>query len=362
MTSFEGGFAVTANIRFGILGAGMIAPFHAKAIKAAGAGLVGFASRTEDKAAKLAADFGCKSWPSYEAMLADPEVNAVDITIPNHLHYQAAIAAAKAGKHVLVEKPPAMSLAHVDEMIATANHAGVKLGVVLNFRTKPAIQAIHAALEQGRFGRIFEVDATMKWWRDDAYFADAPWRTHKEWGGGATIQQGFHFIDLMQYFGGRVVSVNAQMGNLAHPNVPVDDNVRALVEFESGVVGSFLGSTALWPGHDIHIEIYGENGSAAMVGERMAQWKFRDERPEDAAIRELGKDAGPSGSTGAADMKFIGHQLIVEDFVRAIEQKSEPLGTGESARHTLEIAFAMYKSANSGKPVKLPLLDESGIS
>ncbi|MCE5229137.1 Gfo/Idh/MocA family oxidoreductase [bacterium] len=348
-----------AKIRFGLLGAGLIAPFHAKAILAApDAELAGFTSRTEAKAAKLAQDFNCKSWPTLEAMLADPAVDAIDIMTPHHLHHEAAIAAAGAGKHVLVEKPPAMTLADVDAMINAARENNVRIAIVLNFRTKAPVLAIRNALAEGRFGRIHQIDAIMKWWRTNEYYLGDAWRQHKEWGAGATIQQGFHFIDLMHYLGGRIVQVEARMGNLAHPQIPVDDTVRSFVEFESGAVGTFLGSTALWPGQDFRIEISGENGTAVMSGEKMAVWKFRDERPGDEAIRNIGLGDFQNGASGPADMGFLGHQRIIEDFTRAIIENKEPLAPAPSARHTLEVCLAMYKSAKTGAPVKLPLLDE----
>ncbi|MEN6626398.1 MAG: Gfo/Idh/MocA family oxidoreductase [Candidatus Sumerlaeia bacterium] len=350
------------KIRFGLLGAGLIAPFHAKAVIAApDAELVGFADRIEDRATALAGQFGCKAWTSLEAMIAEGNIDVVDIMIPNHLHHLPAIEAAKAGKHILVEKPPAMALANVDAMMAAARENNVRIAVVLNCRTKPAIKAMRDAVDQGRFGKIYQVDAFMKWWRSTEYYLGDAWRQRKDAGAGATVQQGFHYIDLMQHLGGKVVSVDARMGNLAHPQVAVDDTVRSFVEFENGAVGSFIGSTALWPGQDIRIEISGERGTAIMVGERMAVWKFRDERPEDEAIRQIGIGSGPSGATGQADFDFVSHQMIVEDFTRAILSGGEPIATGSSARHTLEIALAMYKSANQGAPVKLPLLDETGI-
>lgn len=350
------------KIRFGLVGAGLIAPFHAKAILAApDAELAGFADRVEPRAIGLAEKFTSKSWSSLEGMLAEGNVDVVDIMIPNHLHHLPAIEAAKAGKHILVEKPPAMTLAHVDAMIAAARENNVRIAVVLNCRTKPAIKAMREAVDQGRFGKIYQVDAFMKWWRSTEYYLGDAWRQKKEAGAGATIQQGFHYIDLMQHLGGRVVSVDARMGNIAHPQVPIEDTVRSFVEFENGAVGSFIGSTALWPGQNVRIEITGENGTAVMSGEEITVWKFRDERPEDEAIRQIGIGAGPSGATGQADFDFISHQMIVEDFTRAIQEGGDPIATAPSARHTLEICLAMYKSAKEAAPVKLPLVDESGI-
>jgi predicted dehydrogenase len=350
------------KIRFGLLGAGLVSPFHAKGIAAApNAELAGFMDLNQERAAKLAGEFNVKTWPTLDAMLADPDVDVINVTLPNHLHCKMAVAAAKAGKHVLCEKPPAMKLADVDDMINAARENNVRIAIVLNCRTKAPIVAMRKAVDEGRFGKIYQVDSIMKWWRATDYYLGDAWRQHKEWGAGATIQQGFHYIDLMQHLGGRVVGIDARMGNLAHTQVPIDDTVRSFVEFENGAVGSFIGSTALWPGQDVRIEISGENGTAVMIGEKMAVWKFRDERPEDEAIRNLGVGGVSTGATGQADFGYLGHQMIIEDYTRALLEKTDPIATGVSARHTLEICLAMYKSAKEGAPVKLPLMDETDI-
>ncbi len=350
------------TIRFGLLGAGLIAPFHAKAINATqGARLAGVTSRTPEKAARFAEQFGCRAYASFDEMLADPEIDAIDIMTPNHLHAEAALKTARAGKHVLVEKPQSMTLADTDAMIAAAEKAGVKLGVILNCRVRAAVQAMLEAKAQGRFGRILQADAFMKWFRSNEYYMTDAWRQRIEWGAGVTIQQGFHYIDLLQYVAGPVRQVDARMTNLAHPEVKVEDSVQAFLEFESGAIGTFLGSTALWPGTDIRLDLNGENGTAVNVGEKMTTWKFRDERPGDEDVLNLGRAAVGTGATGAADLDFAGHQKIVEHFVRAINENTDPFVTAQSARHTLEICLAMYKSAKTKKPVSLPLESDAGI-
>ena len=354
----EGLIVTERKIRFGILGAGLIAPFHANAIEAGkGCALAGIASRSLGKVEKLAAQFGCKPYASYDAMLADPEIDAVDITIPNHLHHDAAIKAANAGKHILVEKPPAMSLAHVDEMIEACARNNVKLGIVLNCRTRPAVLAIRRAIDEGRFGKIYQVDAYMKWFRAQEYYMNDEWRQHEEWGAGATIQQGFHYVDLMHYLGGPVTAVDCRMDNVGHPGVPVDDTVQAFVDYASGASGVFIGSTAHWPGTPVRIEVNGENGVAVLSGKELLTWKFRDERAEDDEIRSLGKEGGLTGAGGAAAIDWDEHMFIAEGMARAILDGGDPVVTAPSARHTLEITLAMYQSAKKGEPVGLPLAD-----
>ena len=351
-----------SRIGFGLLGAGLIAPFHAKALQAsARTRLVAAADVDHARLAKLTGQFGCRAASSLDEMLADPEIRVVNILTPNHLHHDAVIACVRAGRHVLVEKPPAMSLAEVNSMIAAGQAAGIKIGVVLQCRTRKAIQAIRQAIAAGRFGRIIHADTYMKWFRSSEYYHMDAWRMSRRSGAGVTIQQAFHYIDLLQYLAGPVKTVEARMNNLAHPDVELEDTLLAFVDYWSGAQGVVQASTALWPGTDIRIEINGENGTAIMAGERIDTWKFRDERPEDTEIRSIGSAAAATGATGAADLGFLEHQTVIEDMVDAIEKDREPMITLASVLPTLEWALAMYQSAKQRAPVDLPLADESAV-
>lgn len=350
------------QIGFGLLGAGLIAPFHAKAIQASPmCRLVAAADLDAARLEKLTVQFGCKGYASLDAMLADPEVQVVNVLTPNHLHYDAVVKAADAGKHVLIEKPPAMSLAEVNGMIAAGKENNVKIGVVLQCRTRKAVQAMRRAVAEGRFGKLLHADTYMKWFRSTEYYKMDAWRMSRRSGAGVTIQQAFHYIDLLQYLMGPVKRVHARMNNLAHPELELEDTLLSFVDYENGAQGVVQASTALWPGTDMRIEINGVDGTAIMCGERIDTWKFRDERPEDAEIRTYGSAAVATGATGAADLGFHDHMALIEDMVCAIRTGGEPTVTLPSVLPTLEWALGMYKSAKDNAPVDLPLVDESGV-
>jgi len=351
-----------SRLGFGLLGTGLIAPFHAKAMQASNvARLVGASDLYSDRLAKFAAEFQCREYASLDEMLRDPEVQVVGILTPNHLHVEAALKAARAGKHVLVEKPPAMSLREMDAMQEAFATASVKIGVVLQCRTRRAVQAIRKAILEGRFGKILHADAYMKWFRSSEYYQSDAWRAQRRAGAGVTIQQAFHYIDLLQYLVGPVKRVRAQMNNLTHPTIPVEDTVLAFVTYQNGAQGVVQASTALWPGTDIRIEVNGEFGTAIMVGERMDTWKFKDDRPEDDEIRHFGSAAVATGATGAAALGFHDHQAVIEDMVAAIARGGEPMITLSSVRPTLEWALAMYQSAKLDADVMLPLANEQDV-
>jgi predicted dehydrogenase len=351
-----------SRVGFGLLGAGLIAPFHARALEASRqARLVGATDTDPARLARLTSEYGGRAYASVEEMLEDPEVRVVSVLTPNHLHFDAVVKAARAGKHVMVEKPPAMSLREMDEMERACAAAGVKIGVVLQCRARKAVQAMRSAIQEGRFGRLYHADAYMKWSRSTEYYRMNAWRSARRSGAGVTIQQAFHYIDLLQHLAGPVKRVQARMSNLAHPDVDLEDTLLALVDYASGAQGVVQASTALWPGTDVRIEINGERGAAIMAGERMETWQFKDERPEDEAIRRYGSAAVATGATGPAELGFHDHQAVIDDLACAIEQDREPMITLASVRPTLEWALAMYQSAKQGLPVRLPLADETKV-
>ncbi|MHA1571893.1 MAG: Gfo/Idh/MocA family protein [Alphaproteobacteria bacterium] len=342
----------------GILGAGMISALHGDALKnSQKAELVAVCDMDESRAKKLAGDFapGAAIYTKLDDMLADSKIEIVEIVTPNHLHCEAVLAAAKAGKHVLCEKPPAMSLKDVDDMINACKSSGLKFGIFVQCRVREAIEYMKKALAAGRFGRILRADAMMKWHRTTEYYHSDVWRSQRRNGAGVTIQHAFHYIDLLQYLMGPVKSVEARMCNLAHRDMELEDTLDANIVFESGAIGSISASTALWPGTDVRLEIYGEKGAAIAEGAAFSLWQFQDEIPEDEAIRDAGDaDQQTAGSSPTA-LASIDHQIIIDDCVDAIAENREVIIPCASVRPSLEMALAMYKSDKLKSPVELPL-------
>ena len=347
---------------FGILGAGLVSPFHANAvIHSQGGKLAGICDMSKERADKLAAQFNTKAFYSLEDMLEDPSIDIVNICLPNHMHHDAVLKCAAAGKHVLTEKPPAMTLRETDAMIEACRKAGVKFGCTVQCRVRKSIQAMKTAVDSGRFGKLLHADAYMKWFRSTEYYHSDPWRSSRASGAGVTVQHAFHYIDLLQYLMGPGQQVEARMTNLAHPSVDLEDTVSAFVRFANGAQGVVQASTALWPGADVRIEINGTEGTAIVTGEKMAVWQFRDEKPEDEEIRKLGSTAQKTGAGGAADFGYADHQVVIQDMIDAINEGREVVIPVSSVRPTLEIVLAMYESAEKRAPVTLPLKNARSI-
>ena len=347
------------KIGFGILGAGLVAPFHAKSVRdSKGGTLVAVCDTSRERADKLAATFNVKAYYNFDEMLKDPAIDVVNVALPNHLHKEPVIQSAKAGKHVITEKPPAMTLADTDAMLEACQTAGVKFSCTVQCRVRKAIQAIKKAVDSGRFGKLLHADAYMKWFRSTEYYQSDAWRMSRKSGAGVTVQHAFHYIDLLQYLMGPARKVQARMTNLAHPAVQLEDTLLAFVDFANGAQGVVQASTALWPGTDIRIEINGADGTAIMCGEKMMIWKFRDERPEDAEIRLYGNQAQATAAGGAADFGHADHQVVIQDMIDAIRANREVVIPVASVRPTLEIVLAMYQSAARNAPVDLPVQDD----
>jgi len=352
------------SVGFGILGAGMISGLHADALKnSRKADLVAVCDIDQQRAAKLAKEYApeAKVYTNLDELLADPAVEVVNIVTPNHLHTDAVLAAATAGKHVLCEKPPAMSLADTDRMIEACRRANRKFGIFVQCRVREPIRQMKKALDEGRFGRLLRADAVMKWYRSTEYYHTDAWRSVRRSGAGVTIQHAFHYIDLLQYLIGPAEVVQAKMGNLAHQDVELEDTLDAFIQFRQGAIGSVAASTALWPGTDVRIEIYGQQGAAVMEGAAFSLWKFQDERPEDVEVSQSGDTQQATAGSSPTALASIEHQIVIDDCVDAIAEDREVIIPCQSVRPSLEMALAMYQSDKLGRPVRLPLTDEESI-
>jgi predicted dehydrogenase len=352
----------TKTLGFGILGAGLVAPFHIKSVQASRGGrLVAICDMNAERLGKLTSEYQAKGYATLDQMLADPQIDVVNVCTPNHLHHEAVLKIAAAGKHCLTEKPPAMSLQQTDEMIAACRKAGVKFGCTVQCRVRQSIQAMRSAIQSGRFGRLLHADAYMKWYRTPEYYHMDAWRSSRQSGAGVTVQHAFHYIDLLQYLMGPARRVQARMNNLGHPDVQLEDTLLAFVDFANGAQGVVQASTALWPGTDLRIEVNGTNGTAVMIGEKMVTWQFKDQRPEDEQVRQLGNASQGTAATGPAAFGFHDHAVVIQDLIDAVHAVREVCIPVSSVRPTLEMVLAMYHSAARNQPVDLPVKDDPSI-
>jgi predicted dehydrogenase len=351
---------------FGIVGCGMIAEFHTKAInEIEGASVVAAFSRSPQNGAKIAgmAGGGCRVYDDLAAMLAQPGLDVVCVCTPSGAHLEPAVAAARAGKHVVVEKPLEITLPRCDEIIGACAAAGVRLCTIFPSRFTAANITLKQAIDTGRFGRLTMGDTYVKWWRTQEYYDSGGWRgTWALDGGGALMNQAIHNVDLLQWLMGDVEAITALAATLAHDRIEVEDTAVAALRFQNGALGVIEAATTAYPGLLKRTEIHGDRGSARVEQDDITLWEFQFKAPSDAEIHAV--MAGRAGfKAGASDPRGIthqGHRDQLTDFLQAIDAGREPLVDGREGRKSVEIIRAIYRSAREGSPVRLPLDDDTG--
>jgi predicted dehydrogenase len=343
--------ASAPELGIAIVGAGVVARYHAQAIaKAQGARLVATCRSDPAKAEAAAAEFGVPCETSYDALLARRDVDAVCICTPSGVHAAQTLAAARAKKHVLVEKPMALTVEDADAMIAACNDAGVWLGVALQRRTEPAYQAVRGAIAAGGLGRPVMGLALVPYFRAQSYYDSAKWRgTWAQDGGGALMNQGIHIVDLLLWFMGDPEEVQGRAATLAH-SIEVEDSLVASLRFKTGALGSVVATTSASPGFAHRVEVYGTRGGVQLEAEAVVRWESDAPPTLSAAVAPGASGAGAGSSpTGLAP---AGHIRIVADFVAAVRDGRPPLVPGEEGRRSVSLVLAIYEAARTGRPTR----------
>jgi predicted dehydrogenase len=339
---------------FAVIGCGRIAPNHGQAIsELEDARLVAAADVIKERAVAYTERFGGEPYMSYKEMLGRSDIDVVCICTPSGMHAEIGIAAARAGKHVLVEKPMALSLKDADALIAACRDNGVKLGVVHQNRFNPAVVRLRKALEAGRFGQLNMGTAVLRWHRDQDYYAQAPWRGTWAQDGGCLMNQTIHCIDLLQWMMGPVESVYANTATRMR-NIEAEDNAAAVLRFENGALGMIESSVTIFPKNlEETLNVFGATGTAVLGGvavNRIEAWRFGDgEDSEEAVLAE--QKADPASVYGH------GHKPLIADFIEAVRTGGQPIVPGPEGRKALEIILAIYQSTRTGQPVEFPLVE-----
>lgn len=344
-------------IRFGLVGCGAIYSTHADALqKIDGASLVGFYDVVAERAEAAAAKYGVPAFDSLEALCA--AVDAVTICVPSGNHTEVALACARLGRHVLVEKPIDTTLEKAQAMVQGCRAAGVKLGVISQHRFARQIQRLRQAAQSGELGRLLAGDASVKWYRTQEYYDSGDWRgTWALDGGGCLMNQGIHTIDMISWIMGGVRSVQAICRTAAH-DIEVEDQANVLVEYLNGAIGVIQGSTCTYPGFAERLEVSGEHGAVVIEGDRTKVWRVDPERAKLGKYGDgvMGQPTPSLHLAGAAEWTEEDptaawgeqHRLQIEDFARAIVEDRDPFITGEMALEPLRTILAIYESSRQG--------------
>jgi UDP-N-acetyl-2-amino-2-deoxyglucuronate dehydrogenase len=337
---------------FAILGCGRIAKRHAEILSSGvlpGATLVAVSDIDSELAGRFGSNFGVPAAPNLEALLSMDSVHVVSILTPSGLHAEHAIAVARAGKHVLVEKPMALRLEEADAMIRACDEAGVKLFVVKQNRFNVPVQAARRALDEGRFGRLVLGTIRVRWCREQGYYDQASWRGTWKLDGGVLSNQASHHVDMLEWFMGDVISVHARAATQL-VNIEAEDTAVATLLFRNGALGVIEATTATRP-KDVEgsLSILGEQGMVEIGGFAMneiTQWMFREARDSDHEVRER-------FSVNPPNVYGFGHQAYYAHVVECLRSGRAALVDGLQGRKSLELITALYESIETGDPVNL---------
>ncbi|MDP2905984.1 MAG: Gfo/Idh/MocA family oxidoreductase [Candidatus Omnitrophota bacterium] len=334
--------------RVGLIGCGRISKIHTSVYPAlSSVELVAVCDIIEDRARSYADKFGCPAYLDYKQMLKSEDIDIIDICTPTHMHARMAIDSAEARKHVVSEKPVAITLPDADRMIEACRKNNVKLFVVKQNRYNPPIVKLKEAVDKERFGRIFYGKTTVYWQRDQHYYDEHEWFRTRGMGGGVIINQASHNIDMLCWLMGPVDSVFARIDTLTH-KIDTEDFGLGLVKFKSGAWGIIEATTCVFPKNlEGSVTILGENGTAKVGGIQMNKiqmWEFKDKN-DDENIQGLTQD--PPNVYG------YGHKTFFEDVLRVLNGENIPYVDGNEGKLSLGLISAMYESAATGKEVKM---------
>lgn len=339
-----------------LVGCGRISQNHFDAIaKTDGLRLTAVCDIVEERARSAGEAHDVPWFTDLNEMLKTASCDIVAVCTPSGLHSPHGIAAARAGKHVLSEKPMATSLSAADALVDACDAAGVRLFVVKQNRLNPPIQLLRRAIEKGRFGRIFMANVTVRWQRPQEYYDAAPWRGTWEFDGGAIMNQASHYVDLIQWLVGPVESVVAKTATQAR-NIEAEDSGAAVLKFRSGAIGVIEVNVLTYPRNlEGSLTILGEKGSVKIGGtavNKVEQWQFAEYDDDDKLVESV--------STNPPNVYGFGHLGYYANVVSVLRGEGTADTDGRAGRKSLELIVAIYESARTGQPVAIPMKGRTG--
>jgi predicted dehydrogenase len=333
------------TLRVGFVGGGGITETHALATRdCPDLEIAAFCGTNPEKTAALVAEHGGEAFGQIEDMLDRASLDLVVIGSPSGLHAEQGLAAIARGVHVLVEKPIDVTTERADALIAAAEAANVRLGVMFQDRLKPSLARLKDAIDDGLLGRHLLASARVKWHRPSEYYAGSRWRgTLALDGGAALINQGIHTVDLLLWLLGDVASVRSLTTTSCHA-IEGEDIALGLLEFRSGAVATLEATTCAWPGYPRRVEITGTEGTVTVEGDDIVGAELRAPRPELVSSSRTPASRSPSPKLASAN----DHRRVLEDFVRAIHDDTASVCDGREGRRSLAVVEAIYAAAKAG--------------
>lgn len=342
---------MSGTVRVALVGCGRISQTHFDAVRDVdGLELAAVCDIVEQRAREAGEQNDVPWFTAYPTMLAEVPCDAVAICTPSGLHPQHGILAARAGKHVICEKPMAITLSAADDLVHACDEHGVHLFVVKQNRLNPSVQLVKRALDKGRFGRMYLANTTVRWTRPQEYYDQAPWRGTWEFDGGAFMNQASHYVDLIQWLVGPVESVIAKTATLAR-RIETEDTGIAVLRFRSGALGVIEVTMLTYPRNlEGSLTLLGEKGTVRIGGtavNRIEHWTFADSDEDDTLVAQA--------ATNPSSVYGFGHAGYYRNVLAVLRGEAAPETDGRAGRKSLELILGIYESAKTGRDVPLPL-------
>ena len=340
------------KIRFALVGCGRIAQNHFAAIKqhetrAELVGICDIDSAALDAAVKTT---GATPYKTLTEMLAKCDADAFILTTPSGLHPGQAIEIAKAGKHVITEKPMATRWEDGKRMVKACDEAGVRLFVVKQNRRNATLQLLKRAIEKQRFGKIYMVNLNVFWTRPQSYYDQGGWRGRWEYDGGAFMNQASHYVDLVDWLIGPLESLQAYTATLGR-DIEAEDTGVISLKWRSGALGSMNVTMLTYPKNlEGSITILGEKGTVKIGGmavNEVQHWEFEDADPDDAKVKDANYET--------TSVYGFGHPLYYRNVIDVMRGRSAAETDGRAGLKSLELLIAIYRSARDRRSIGLPL-------
>lgn len=339
-----------SGLKIGIIGIGTIAGIHAQALmESEKLELFSVYSRSEKNAMSLGNKYNVRWYTDWDKFISDQELDAVSVCTPSGNHLDYGEMAARAGKHVIIEKPIEVTLSRAKRLIRVCEENSVALAVIYQSRFIPEIRALKGQLDEKVIGKLFMGDARIKWFRGQDYYDSGEWRgTLALDGGGVLINQAIHTIDLLQWFMGDVESIYGLTGTLTHERLEGEDNAVAVIRFKSGAFGLIQGSTSIQPAQARRIEMHGDNGTIILNGDKVSILK---EGLDQTEYQENGKASG--ASSPLAGFSPDPHRFQFEAIAESIQKGLEPPVSGKEGLKSLAMVLGIYESSKTNHPIRM---------
>lgn len=346
-------------MKYALIGCGRISPYHIKAAIESNLDITAvcdvIAERMDESLSKHGINNAAEiqRYTDYKEMLREVNPELVAIATDSGKHASIALDCIATGANIIIEKPIAMSISDADAIIEKSRKKGVKVCVCQQNRFNESMQHLRKAIEQKRFGKLSHGCVHVRWNRSEQYYKRAAWYMLQEEGGGMLVNQAIHAIDMLRWMmGDEIEEVFGYTARQFHAYTQCEDLGLALIRFRGGALGTIEGTTNVYPKNlEETLYIFGEQGTVKAGGKSMNTleiWQFADERPEDAKLSAGFEEI-------VANIYGNGHTPLYADMLDAIENNREPYVSAEAGKRAIELVLAIYESAKTGRPVKLPL-------